>query len=302
MWRLSHRFLTAVICGRRCGSRSLVRRRLLFGMRLVLCFGGLVSAGRAADLTYPLDVAVEATGDILVADRKLPGVLRIKAGAASTVVEGSHRFREPLNAVWSVAVDRDGAVLVGDSAARGVFRLRADGPPEKINTSYVGIPIRIAVDHQGRIFVSDLETERIWRFGPQGGEAEEFAVVAGVRGLAVDSQNRLWTVRANPPQLVRYSPEGVAETLVSEGPFNFPHQIALNPEGTTAYIADGYDRCVWKVVAGAAPEKWLTGDPLQNPTGVAWSGTDLLVVDPRIPAVLKVDASGQPHRVFPPLP
>lgn len=274
--------------------RSIVAS-LLVGLCAVTAAGPVI----AADLVYPLDLTVTAEGDFLVADRKLPGVLRIKGGAASVEVEGSKRFREPLNAVWSVVATRDGQVLVGDSAARGIFRLKAGAAPEKINTSYVGIPIRMALDSQGRIYVSDLETQRIWRFPPTGGEAEEFAVVAGVRGLAIDAQDRLWTARANPPQVVRYSADGQPETLVDDGPLEFPHQIAVDSKGETAYIVDGYGKCVWKLPAGGSLEKWATGDPLQNPTGLAWQGEQLLVVDPRIPAILQAAPDGKLTRLFP---
>lgn len=266
---------------------------------VVIGVAAMIRPVAAADLVYPLDLAVTADGDVLAADRKLPGVLRIHAGAASVEIEGAKRFREPLNAVWSVVTTRDGKVFVGDSAARGVFRLKADGPPEKINTSYVGIPIRMALDSQGRIYVSDLETQRIWRFGPDGGEGEEFAVVAGVRGLAVDAQDRLWTARANPPQVVRYAPDGKPETLIDDGPLEFPHQIAVDAAGATAYIADGYGKCVWKLPAGGTLEKWASGDPLQNPTGLAWQGDNLLIVDPRIPAVLTATPDGKLSRFFP---
>ncbi|MEZ6066617.1 MAG: hypothetical protein R3B90_13125 [Planctomycetaceae bacterium] len=255
---------------------------------IAACFGLLVCGGwpevrrvESADLVYPLDIAVAEGGDVLVADRKLPGVLRIHEGEATVVAAGSQRFREPLNAVWSVAVATDGSVLVGDSATRGLYRVAAGGEPVKINTSYIGIPIRLAVDSGGRIYVSDLETQRIWRFPPAGGEAEEFAVVAGVRGLAIDAEDRVWTVRANPPQLVRYTSDGAAETIVDDGPFEFPHQLAVKADGSMAYVADGYANCVWSIAPGSEPTKWVTGDPLKGPTGLAWRGEELLVVDPR---------------------
>jgi DNA-binding beta-propeller fold protein YncE len=268
----------------------------LLGTCLLFVVAGDLSA---ADLVYPLDVAVKSDGSLIVADRKLPGVVRISDGAATVLAQGSPRYREPLNAVWSVAVDSQSRVLVGDSSARAVYRLGDDGAPTKINTTYVGIPIRMVVDSQGRIYVSDLETQRIWRFPADGGEAEEFAVVAGVRGLAIDGQQRLWTVRANPPQVVRYSAAGQPETIVDEGPFEFPHQIAVDPSGETAYVADGYAKSLWRVKASQTPEKWVSGEPFQNPVGLAWSGANLLVVDPKLPAVLQVSPDGAVSRFFP---
>jgi sugar lactone lactonase YvrE len=278
------------------------RRATLFLCCCGFAVAALPAPGRAQSLVYPLDAVIDAQGDILVADRKLPGVLRIHDGAVSVVVEGSKRFKEPLNAVWCVALDNNGAVLVGDSAARGIFRIDAEGKPQQINTSYVGIPIRMAVDAEGRIYVSDLETQRIWRFGPEGGEGEEFAVAGGIRGLAIDAQGRLWTACANAPQVVRYAADGTAETIVNEGPFEFPHQIAVSADGNTAYVVDGYAKAVWKVVPGEEPVQWASGAPLDNPTGLAWQGETLVIVDPRVPGLFQADAAGAVTPLFPAAP
>jgi sugar lactone lactonase YvrE len=265
---------------------------------LVAALAGSPAKPLAAELAYPLDVAVEENGDVIVADRKLPGVVRIHDGAATVIAQGSKKFRERLNAPWCVAIDAEGKVLVGDSATRAVYRISGDGEPQKINDSYVGIPIRIAVDGEGRIYVSDLETERIWRFSNQGGKGEEFAVVAGVRGLAVDDQNRLWTVRANPPQVVRYAPDGQSETLVNEGPFEFPHQIVVSGSGETAYVSDGYAGAIWKLHGDAAPEKWAAPEGL-SPTGMSLQDEHLLVADPKAQKILRVDLKGEASTYFP---
>jgi len=290
----------------RCGPLLAARLPVLM-FRAVMVLGGIAIgdglALPAADaLVYPLDLAVARDGRVLIADRKLPGVLCLSDGQLTTLASGSQRFREPLNAVWSVAVDHEGRVLVGDSATRGVYRLQPEGPPQLINADYIGIPIRLAVDGEGRIYVSDLETQRIWRMPAEGGACEEFAVLAGVRGLAVDGQNRLWAARANPPQVVRFTPDGQRETIVDAGPFEFPHQIAVDAAGATAVVADGYAQCLWRVVPGQPPEKWVHGEPLRNPTGLAWQGTDLLVVDPRGPAVLRVTPAGVVTQVLPATP
>lgn len=262
---------------------------------------GRVEPLQAADLVYPLDAAVDAKGDIVVVDRKLPGVVRLQEESATVIAEGSKKFREPLNAPWCVAIDAEGRVLVGDSASRAVYRLDGTADLKKVNTSYVGLPIRMAVDDEGRIYVSDLETERIWRFPKEGGEAEEFAIAAGVRGLCVDDQNRLWTVRANPPQIVRYTAEGNAETILEEGPFEFPHQIAVRGSGETAYVSDGYAQCIWKLEGDGAPVKWAVSELMPSPTGMTLAGEDLLVADPKARAVLRVDAAGQVSRRYPPM-
>ncbi len=76
----------------------------------------------------------------------------------------------------------------------------------------------------------------------------------------------MWTARANPPQLVRYAADRTSETIVDDGRFNFPHHVIVDAAGQIAYVADGYEKCIWKVDSGAAPEKLVSGDPLQKPT------------------------------------
>ncbi len=280
---------------RRSPDRSLAWILVLLG---AADFGALQL--QADEWVYPLDIAVDNKQQVFVADRKLPGVWRIQDGKAHVVIQGAKRFRQPLNAVWSVAIDQQGQVLVGDSATRGVYRLSKEGEAKKINDSYIGIPIRMAVDHQGRIYVSDLETERIWRLPPDGGKAEQFAAIAGVRGLAIDKQNRLWASRANPPQLVRYTPEGEREIIVDQGPFEFPHQLVVDQESETAYVADGYAKCIWKIPSQGDPEKWITGQPLIGPTGLAWLQKNLLIVDPKAKAIFKADLQGTLTPFHPP--
>jgi hypothetical protein len=58
------------------------------------------------------------------------------------------------------------------------------------------------------------------------------------------------------------------------------------------YVCDTYAKSVWKVTAGK-PAKWLTGDPLVSPVGMAWLGSDLILADPRAKAVIRVNPEGK---------
>ena len=79
---------------------------------------------------------------------------------------------------------------------------------------------------------------------------------------------------------------------MSGRPFEFPHTVAVDKDGV-AYVCDGYAKTIWKIASGGKPEKWVTGDPLVNPVGMALDGSDVLVVDPRANAVFRIapDAS-----------
>ena len=150
----------------------------------------------------------------------------------------------------------------------------------------------IAINKQGELFVADLETQRIWRLPVEGGEPKEFALIAGVRGLAFDSKDQLIAVTnlSNPVQ--RFSSDGKSEVLVKGRPFQFPHHVAVGDEDVL-YIADNYASCIWKVAPGSDPVKFLNGKPLNKPVGVFWDGKSLLVADPHAKQVFRADAEGR---------
>lgn len=269
----------------------------MFRLLPFLCAGGFFAffAGETpavAQMQYPLAVVGTEKGTVYVADRKLPGIWKIGDGKAEVYFQGEKTFRTPLNAVRCLAWDGKGRLLVGDSATREVYRFTEEGKPEPLTAGKIGIPMAIAVNKQGELFVADLETQRIWKIPADGGEPKEFAVLAGVRGLAFDSKGQLVAVTNQANPVHRFNAEGKSETLIEGRPFQFPQQVAIDPEDNL-YIADNYASAIWKVPPGKPPEKFVEGKPLEKPVGVAWQGKTLLIADPHAKQVFAADAKGQ---------
>lgn len=270
------------------------RWRGLIGMLgLGLITLSVISApGRAEEMLYPLSVAVAGDDAVLVADRMLPGLLKLQAGKVEVFFQGKKTFRTPLNAVRAVAVASDGTVYAADSATRDVFKF-VDGQPVPLTQGKIGIPVDIAFDPSGDLFVSDLETQRIWRVPAAGGEPQEVAQLAAPRGLFVDGTGRLWAVAAGGEQpLVRIAADGSIEPVVKERVFEFPHDVVVADDGT-AYVSDNYARAVWKVAADGTATKWITGEPLKGPVGLAIRGGKLLIADPQAKMVWEADSEGK---------
>ena len=290
----------------------------------------------AADWQYPLGVAQDHQGRILIVDRKYHGILALSEGGLTDVYEGSKKFRTPLNAVYCIHVAKDGAIYVGDSATREVYRVSEDGKltaltsgigdkvgREEYHPGKIGIPTQIATNSQGDVFVTDLELQRVWKIPAAGGEPVEFAVVAGPRGVAVDSEDHVWILSPQKPQLRRVSPDGKqSEVLIDDLVFNFPHQVVVLPDGN-ALVTDGYEHAVWKVVrADKKATKLHAGDPFVNPVGICLidNGQKALVIDPRalpapadaaaaspdaerrVPALFEIDLEGNVTRRYPASP
>lgn len=259
---------------------------------LVLILGPSLTA---AEFQYPLAVAAKADGPIYVADRNLPGIWTVKDGTAEILFQGSKKFRTPLNAVRCLAIDAKGRLLAGDSSTRQVYRFEADKPEQPVplaqNTVGIGIPMAMAVNADGTIFVADLETHRIWKLPAEGGQPEEFIQVPAPRGLAFDDDGQLWVVSHGENQLLRVDAKGTIEPIVKGRPFQFPHNVVIG-ENHVAYVSDGYAKAIWKVDAAGKPEKWISGDPLKNPVGLARLGEALLIADPHAKAVFKAAPDG----------
>ncbi|MFQ5731143.1 MAG: NHL repeat-containing protein [Planctomycetaceae bacterium] len=262
-------------------------------------FGGFMQSTRpirAADMKYPLSSAVAKDGTIYVADRNLPGIWKVAGGKAQVFFQASKKFRTPLNAVWCVTFDSKGRLLAGDSATRDVYRFSKDGKPTPLTKGAIGIPIAMATDGKGTLYVSDLETQRIWKLSEEGGKTTEFAVLAGPRGLTVDPAGNVWSVNSGKDQLVRFDAKGKREAVVKGRPFKFAHCVAVAEDGT-AYVTDGYGKCIWKVPPGKPPEKLVAGAPLVNPVGLTWNKGKLLVTDSRANAVFEITTAGKVTKI-----
>lgn len=248
---------------------------------------------RADGLQYPLTAVAAADGkSLFIADLDGPGVWKLSDGKLSMFFQASKKFRTPLNRVRCVGLDRNGKLLAGDSSTREVFRFDDDGKPQPLTSGGIGIPMDLVVDPDNNIFVTDLELKWIWKIPAAGGKAEKFAEVEAPRGITIDADRNLWVVNHGKNQLLRVTPDAKVEVVVEGRPWGFPHEVELD-KNKTAFVTDGYGKCIWKVPLGGKPEKLASGEPLVNPVGLTWQGETLLVIDPRAKGVFAIDSSGK---------
>jgi sugar lactone lactonase YvrE len=245
----------------------------------------------ADDWVYPLDVAAKATGELYIADRKLPGVLQYAEGRLSVLVRAESKFRTPLNAVRCVHVTASGQLLAGDSATREVYLIQPDGQLQPLTDGKIGIPTQISSTGD-LVYVTDLELARVWKFPLAGGTPEAVAEVPGPRGVDIDAAGNIWILSAQKPQLRRISPTG-EQQIIHEGlTFEFPQQVLISPAGV-AFVSDGYARCIWKVDSTGKAEKWAVDPAFQNPVGICWQNDNLLLIDSRVPALFEISPEGK---------
>ncbi len=259
--------------------------------------GGLLSA---EEYHYPLKPAAADGGPLYVADLKFPGILAVKDGKVAAYYAAAKKIGTPLYRIRCLTVDRKGKLLAGDPGTREIYRFDEPGKPVPLlkgAAAGIGIPMSLAVDSKGNIFVADAEVGWIWKIPAGGSSAKRFAEIPAPRGMAIDSQDRLWIVSgSSAAALFRVLPNEKVETVVSGSPFQHPNDVALGPDGT-AYVSDNYAKTIWKIGPDGKPQSWISGSPLVNPGGLAWYAGALIIADPNPKTntgqVYRADATGK---------
>ena len=255
-------------------------------------FVGAAKPTNRQGLDYPLAVVSGPENVIFAADLNFHGIWKIQDGKATVYFQGSNKFRTPLNAVRCIGIDSNGKLLAGDSATREVYRFDTPETPIPLTGGGIGIPTAIAVDSKGDLFVADLELHCIFQVPAGGGKATEFVKVPAPRGLAIDSQDRLWVVSHSKEPLVRFGKDKTKEVIVSDPIFQFAHQIVLDSSGD-CYVTDGYAKSIWRIPSQGKPEVFFVGEPLKNPVGLSKMDDRLLIADPHQKMIYSLPLSGE---------
>ena len=126
-------------------------------------YSGDGGPARAAAFGAPHGLDVLSDGTVLVADSH-NGVIRRIDGATRIVTTVARGFSAPV----AIHALPDGSYYVVDASASSVFRVAADGTRTSLGSG-LKIPMSIAVDGAGNVYVSELETRRIRRIDARTG-------------------------------------------------------------------------------------------------------------------------------------
>jgi len=239
--------------------------------------------GAGARFRNPSDVAVDAAGNVFVADtnnntiREITpaGVVTTLAGLAGTIgnVDGTGsaaRFYHPSG----IAVDASGTIFVADTGNLVIRRITPAGAVTTLTTSMTS-PSDVAPDGAGNLYVACAGEHTIRKVAIASGTISLFAGFAGVsgtadgtgtaarfntpEGVAVDAAGNVYVADTNNHTIREITPAGVVGTLAgaagisgssdgvgSGARFQFPADLTVDRSGNL-YVVDTDNHTVRKM-------------------------------------------------------
>lgn len=213
-------------------------------------FSGDGARADSAELSYPSAVAVDAAGNVYIADTRNQRIRKV------TVKTGI---------ITTVAGSRDNGFA-------------GDGGPA--NAAQLSKPSAVAVDAAGNIYISDYGNNRIRKVtlatgvittiagnGTEGysgdGAAATAAELNNPKGLAVDAQGNIYVADFGNNCIRKITPSGTISTIAGNNTSGFsgdggaataaqlnnPAGIAIDAQGNI-YIADAGNNRIRKIAAG----------------------------------------------------
>jgi YVTN family beta-propeller protein len=188
--------------------------------------GGFIGAEGAsatsAALVFPEALAVDAAGNLYIADEEGNRVRKVSGGKISTIAgngingysgDGGRGTSAMINEPFGVAVDSAGNVFISDSFNNVIRKVNTSG----IITTFAangnfGYLAQMATDGANNLYVADKGSCVVWKITPSG----VVSIAAGV----------LFTCG--------YNGDGISATTAD---LNFPYGVALDGGGNL-YIAD----------------------------------------------------------------
>ena len=227
--------------------------------------------GAAARLNNPAGIAVDAAGNLFVADTGNSTIRKITpTGAVSTFagnpassgsadgVGSAARFDTP----WALATDGAGNVYVADSTANTIRRITSGAVVTTLASGLNG-PAGVATDTDGNVYVADSQNHLIRRITPAG-VVSTFAGATGVPGAA----------------------DGAATATAR---FSGPAGIAVlgNAANAVVYVADTGNSTIRRIAAGSVTTLAGTAQTFGSADATGPAASFLF------PSSLAVDGAGQ---------
>ena len=280
----------------------------------------ILSSGE--NLITPVGIALYPDGGIIVADRDLPGIVRIDPTPphAQTIVSQGGLLADPIG----VAVDQITGEIIVAVPAVGIVGVSLLG--QRLISAFTGISqfFGLAIEPSGSIVVADLAGRAVIRINPQTGAQTIVSsgelLNMGPIGVAIDRDGSIIVgggmfsgPNAAPPTgipaVVRIDPAtGAQEAISSGGSFVNPYWVVIEADGSIIVsdqeafgppdpISGTRQGALFRVNPTTGEQTMLAGgDNLGDPNGVVIVPGIIPPPQPtRVPVVLVHGWCGRPN-------
>jgi sugar lactone lactonase YvrE len=263
---------------------------------------GTQSTLASGSFSSPSGVAVDANGNLFVADSGTSTVEEIAAagGYTSVKVLGSG-FSQPTG----LAVDGSGNVFVADSGNHVVKEILAAGGYTGVNT--LGGSFKeaagMALDGGGNVLVADAGNNAVYEILAAGGYSTVNTLGTGFNyptGVAVDGSGNVFVADSGNGAVREILATGDYTTINTLGSgFSAPVGVAVDGSGSV-YVADANNGAVYEIpAAGGYTTVNTLGSGFSIPLGVALDGSGNVFVANRGSATVdKLDLADFPSMHF----
>ena len=187
-------------------------------------------------LSYPDGLAVDAAGDVFIADSQNDRIVEIPVGMGTPVTVGSG-----LGTTAGVAVDGAGNVFIVDAGNKQIVEVPAGGGAQSVVAGGFSFPVGVAVDAAGDLFVVDNGTSQVieipFNGGPQTVVSTNGYMLSGAQGIALDAAGDIFVADSGNTKVVEIPAGGGNPTVLPVTGLAYPTSVALDAAGDV-FIGD----------------------------------------------------------------